>query len=746
MNFLREKASGLNLRETTARLSQNANEWREKLQATSSSLDFRTGNKDDPDGGDSKLDSISLTDIKTDEKNSNGGDKSRSEMTMEQNESSTQQTNKDTPSVLTSVTALIEAAKAQQEQYMLDIANPEVVVTMQQIQTLKNDLKALRQTNRDLKNDRTKDLGSINKQKNAMGRDLWLKMQNNKMNPYVLKDYREELVKLSLPEHDKSNPTLTAETKLLRAQHNEWMTDRQMAIVHKFQQSMIDYMYNDALPSIKQENEAAIAALHDQLDKTKQLKAQVEKVYQSRAQIQGAILAEYKIQDVPAIPEIAKSAQLSYEANNSFQTFQESDSDFSLFTRKGKAERSSTQKTLTLKSAGFGENKVNDGRLQNESMTSVAEIDLQGLSEIKIDYIGKVDESATSLISRARIDSINPSKEEEENIVTPSTTSPSQTPARSNMMLSNGTSNLDAPSLILSPQLSPRTGMAARIAERRRASAQQQQPSGLEKVGNHTQPSSRSTTATTSLNDEDKLVHRSDPTTSNSSTVEDGVKVLQSQKDEIQRLSTISSMTDRRSVGGRMGTTGRTSRSGLLERARSARLQGATIGVHEGNDTSAVGATSGTTTTTIATAPLPGNSTIGTARPTLTRHRSLSTRDVGGTIGSNRPIIRPTLSSSSSTNIDGRTNSRRNLLTGSLSSRHLNGNGEIPSSRLSEDRRAEIRNQLRNSVSKGNTVAVSNGVKVETTTSATTPTSRPSVTRTPSKRFERVTDESDEEL
>lgn len=690
MNFLREKTAGLNLRETTARLSQSASEWREKLQATSgtfsTSLELKSGKKDDPDGGDIKLDSISLVDNRTDEENLKGEGNSGSGPSTKQHDS-THQTGKDT-SVFTSVATLIEAAKAQKEQYFLDIADPEVVKTMQQIQALKNNLKTLRQTNRGLTQDRNKDLGIIMQQKNAVGRDLWLKTQNNKLNPYVLKDYREELLKLSLPEHDISNPTLTAETKLLRAQHNEWITGRQMAIVHKLQQSIIDYMYNDALPRMKEENEVAIKAVQDEVVKMKEMKDEVGKLYQRRTQIQEAILAKYTEQVLTEMS--VKSSQLSgWEAKTSDQDFQECDSDFSLLPRKGKNERSLTHKTVSSKSAAMGENDGKSERPQNESTFSVVDVDLQSLPESKTDF---------STMSH-------------------------------NLALSNGVSNLEEPSLTRSPELAPRTGMAARIAERRRASTQQQQ-SDAEKVGQDNQLSTASidTVGETKPRDE-QPGDRSDTSASNTKD-EDGSDP-QSQNDGIQGSESrrATSMTDRRPTGGRIGATGRGSRSGLLERARSARLQGASV--QDGKDASGGGAKPDDTSGAAPT----HNSTIS-SRPTVARNGSISTGDVGG---SSRRLVRPSLSSSSTN--DFRPNSRRNLTSG-LSSRQLNGNEDGTSSVLSEERRTEIRNQLRNTTSNDNADIVSNGVKDETMPSIT---SRPSMTKTPSRQFERVTDESDEE-
>lgn len=76
-----------------------------------------------------------------------------------------------------------------------------------------------------------------------------------------------------------------------------------------------------------------------------------------------------------------------------------------------------------------------------------------------------------------------------------------------------------------------------------------------------------------------------------------------------------------------------------------------------------------------------------------------------------------------------------------LTSGRSNGNGEITSG-LSEERKAEIRNQLRSSLSKDSAAGT-------TTKFATKPgtleTARTSISKTSSRRFERLTDESDEE-
>ncbi len=649
--------------------------------------------RDHPEG-DTVLDSISLTDNKTHEQNPSDV-RSESGPAMEQDDS-TQHTGKDT-SVLSSVTTLIQAAKAQQEQYQLDMADPVVVDTMEQIQTLRNNLKTLRQTNRILMKERNKDLGIISQHKIAKGRELWLKTQNNKRNPYVLKEYREELLKLSLPEHDTSNPTLMAETKLLRAQHNEWITERQMNIMHKLQQNMIDYMYNDALPNIKNEAELAITVGREQVDKIKMLKNELGKVYQKHAQTQEAILAKYR-EKMP--PEMSAREMTNPDVREDENCLQDSDSNFGevLLTRKGKKERSLGQ-SHTLKSTGQGEKNAarsKDDQSQNLSQAAGVDADLLSLSE-SISGFDSTGQALGSSSNEMTTTSINSSRGESR-----LSTSPVLSPHRENLTLSESVRSLEATSSILSPQLSPRTGIAARIAERRRASVQQQ---------SNPEQMAHPTTESADPGENNKYVKISD--ISKSEDIGDTLSL--SPNDEFQRREPqrTASLSDRRSVGGRIGVAAtRASRSGLLERARSARLQGAAA-----NDVKELGGARPITT-------IP-------SRPTLTSHRSLSTRDVGG---SSR-VVRPSLSSSLTN--ESRVNSRRNLVSG-MSSRQLIGNGESASG-LSEERRAEIRNQLRNNASKGNTASSS------VTNAGTAASTRPIVTKTLSKRFERVTDESDED-
>jgi hypothetical protein len=660
MNFLRERTASLNLRERTARLSQNANEWREKFQTTSgttaSTQESPRDHRNDSNG-DVKVDTIASTSIGTHGWNSN-----------------------DDASVLTSVTALIEAAKAQQEQYQLDMADPDVVATMQKSQAVRSDLRSMRQTYRFDVKERNRDLGSINQKRNAVGRELWLKMQNNKLNPYVLKDYREELLKLSLPEHDTTNPTLTAETKLLRANHNGWMTERQMAIVHKLQECMIDYMYNEVLPNIKKEREVATTVARAQVDKMQTSKKELENLYQSYVQTQEAILAKYREKVSTGIFQNKLTNPGAMESGDSVHgSDSDSDDDKVLLTRKGKkAQFKGTDGENVDKSLMIEE----DARSSNETPIFKVESDNMG-SRRSVD--GKDSQDGSDEKPAAAEISSSPAKPAEE--------------SHNSTVLHNATctEKTNVVRRITSPQLTSKTGMAARIAERakdRLGSAEQHlrpertAPMDVgEAMHHHHATTARNIICADLEKKETESSHKSHSPTSKAKESDDAEPT--SRDDEFQRREprrTVS-LSDRRSVGGRIGMAGRGTRSGLLERARNARMQGAAA--LDGKQDA--GARPDITGTAI------GYSTT-TGRPSLSNGRSLSKRDVEG-----GRSIGPSLQSSSTT--EGQMNSRRNLTqaTGS-SSRRLNGNGEVTSG-LSEERRAQIRSQLRNSVSKDSSTA-----------------------------------------
>jgi hypothetical protein len=214
--------------------------------------------------------------------------------------------------------AAAAAYEAYQQNKMLEQEDPVLQRTLQQMQTVHEKIKQQQQTNRAEMQDYQKELNEIKSQKSAMARDLWLKQQSNRLNPLGLNQYRELFLPeqtdaggaaMLLDDNDASTTSLilekehvkqiTAQAKLCRAQHNEWMTDRQMTMMRTFQQEMIDFMFHGMLPTLKSEAVQVEAKGKDHVEKMKQHKQELEELHMKITSLQEKILQEYRSQLTP---------------------------------------------------------------------------------------------------------------------------------------------------------------------------------------------------------------------------------------------------------------------------------------------------------------------------------------------------------------------------------------------------------------------------------------------------------------
>jgi len=103
--------------------------------------------------------------------------------------------------------------------------------------------------------------------------------------------------------HDSMVPL---ETRLIRAQHNEWMTDHQMELARSFQQKSIEHLY-DLLPELRKDHEKLKAIPQEALDvKVKELEAynkELREAYQAHLEAQEKLLAIYRERYTPSVDE-----------------------------------------------------------------------------------------------------------------------------------------------------------------------------------------------------------------------------------------------------------------------------------------------------------------------------------------------------------------------------------------------------------------------------------------------------------
>lgn len=96
------------------------------------------------------------------------------------------------------------------------------------------------------------------------------------------------------------------ETRLLRAQHNDWMTEHQMELARKFQQMSVSHMY-DLLPELRKDHDKLKAIPQKSVDaKIKELEKSNEalrEAYKANVEAQEKLLAIYRERYTPSVDE-----------------------------------------------------------------------------------------------------------------------------------------------------------------------------------------------------------------------------------------------------------------------------------------------------------------------------------------------------------------------------------------------------------------------------------------------------------
>jgi hypothetical protein len=184
------------------------------------------------------------------------------------------------------------------------VSDPEVIHLQHEIRLSRAELRRMKQSGNNTRRRRAnQELKVLEQKKNSVARALRMKQQtqtptHNFMRMGALNEYKAELLKSSLPDHDTSPATLNMEAKLLRAYHNDWTTDRQMVIVQKLQQGMIDYMYSVALPEIREERELAVMVGEHQVEKARKSKDNQSDAYEHCLGLQRKIIAKYRLREL----------------------------------------------------------------------------------------------------------------------------------------------------------------------------------------------------------------------------------------------------------------------------------------------------------------------------------------------------------------------------------------------------------------------------------------------------------------
>lgn len=178
------------------------------------------------------------------------------------------------------------------------VTDPEILQLQQEIRHVRNELRDVRGAGQSTTKRRNRDESLLRHNKNGKGRELWFAIEKNKKNPLGLGEYKNTMMKRSLPCHDTSNPTILMEARILRTQHNQMIADHQMEIVQQLQQSMIDYMYTDSLPAIKQEHELAKMVGKAQVEKMRKSREEMVTTFEHCLTLQRKVISKYQLREL----------------------------------------------------------------------------------------------------------------------------------------------------------------------------------------------------------------------------------------------------------------------------------------------------------------------------------------------------------------------------------------------------------------------------------------------------------------
>ena len=172
--------------------------------------------------------------------------------------------------------------------------DPEFLHLQNEVKVARAKLKTIRDDNRQMTKKHRGDLASWQQRKASKGREIWMKRQYAKN--FGLAMYKDILMDCSeaSEEHDSSPKTLNAEASLLRAQHNEKMTEKLMTMVHTHQQELIDHFYTELLPKMKEERDQVRPDLEMKVDALTKASDELKELYGKIVELQTSIIEKYR--------------------------------------------------------------------------------------------------------------------------------------------------------------------------------------------------------------------------------------------------------------------------------------------------------------------------------------------------------------------------------------------------------------------------------------------------------------------
>lgn len=135
--------------------------------------------------------------------------------------------------------------------------------------------------------------------KNAVARTLWRTRKSHHSNLLSgMKEYKNQMFKVSLPCHDSSNSTLAPEAKLLKAWHSNHMLDHQMEILHEQQQFLINFLHKGVMEEAGKDREEISATLKEQAEAARARRDEFLEAYEAVMTAQRKLIGSLRVNEL----------------------------------------------------------------------------------------------------------------------------------------------------------------------------------------------------------------------------------------------------------------------------------------------------------------------------------------------------------------------------------------------------------------------------------------------------------------
>jgi hypothetical protein len=149
------------------------------------------------------------------------------------------------------------------------------------------------------------------KNKNLISRSLWMKRQKHKRNPIAgMKNYKTNMFKVSFPCHDTSQPILTREAKLLKAEHNCHLYTHQLEMLQEEQVEIINFFLKEVVPEARKDHHESTKVLKAKVELAMEKRDDNVKAYEDHMLAQRKLIGKFRLKEMEDDDKTVDSTEL----------------------------------------------------------------------------------------------------------------------------------------------------------------------------------------------------------------------------------------------------------------------------------------------------------------------------------------------------------------------------------------------------------------------------------------------------